>query len=79
MANLSWRKAKAKCPFYYTSRDEAITCSCGAGGVKGLKVIFLTAFYCGEWFRRFCAAGYSRCPNHRRIEDEIEKEGSKNG
>lgn len=75
MANLRWRRAQARCPYYYTSRDEAITCSCGAGGIKGHKILFVAALYCSDWFRRFCCSGYRRCPTYERITREIEEGG----
>ena len=75
MANRSWRQQQAACPYYHTSHDQAITCSCGVGGIKGLKQIFDSGLPCSEWFRRFCATNYRGCKNYQRISDEIEKEG----
>lgn len=58
MANYSWRKAVARCPFYHKSWDRGITCGSQNDNVRRR---FRDEHDCAEHFRRFCACRYTKC------------------
>ena len=74
MANRDWRQSKARCPYYFRSTDKTITCTCGAGGMKGAKFIGESPASCTEWFQRHCATHWTACPITKMISKIVEDE-----
>lgn len=78
MANLKWRTAKARCPFFLRSNNNVITCSTTMGNGDEIRRRLPTMEACTDWFRRYCSCRYSLCPISRIINDIVE-EGTEDG
>ena len=67
MANTAWRAARARCPNYSCSNAWSVTCTVEEPRTKIIRKL-KEPNATQDWFGRYCAMYYTKCPIYRLIE-----------
>lgn len=63
MANLKWRKIRARCPFYVSSSARTINCALDIEDKTRNTILrrHKDENSCDDYFKKFCAQRYTKC------------------